>query len=84
MDVRSANDPVIASARCVRAGLWHHYMSRSRFRAFAPTPGPASFLDRVFRNQAIRRALESAGVEFIDENGGGPGVPLRKPPKQKR
>jgi len=28
---------------------------------------------------AIRRALESAGVEFIDENGGGPGVRLRKP-----
>jgi ribosome-binding protein aMBF1 (putative translation factor) len=27
---------------------------------------------------AIRRALESAGVEFIDENGGGPGVRLRK------
>ena len=25
---------------------------------------------------AIRRALESAGVEFIDENGGGPGVRL--------
>jgi hypothetical protein len=22
---------------------------------------------------AVRRALESAGVEFIDENGGGPG-----------
>jgi hypothetical protein len=28
---------------------------------------------------AVRRALESAGVEFIDENGGGPGVRLRKP-----
>jgi hypothetical protein len=28
--------------------------------------------------EAIRRALESAGVEFIDENGGGPGVRLRK------
>jgi hypothetical protein len=27
---------------------------------------------------AIRRALESAGVEFIDENGGGPGVRLRQ------
>jgi hypothetical protein len=27
---------------------------------------------------AIRRAIESAGVEFIDENGGGPGVRLRK------
>ncbi len=30
-------------------------------------------------DQAIRRALETAGVEFIDENGGGPGVRLRKP-----
>ena len=27
---------------------------------------------------AIRRAFELAGVEFIDENGGGPGVRLRK------
>ena len=27
---------------------------------------------------AIRRALEIAGVEFIDENGGGPGVRLHK------
>ena len=27
---------------------------------------------------AIRRALEAAGVEFIDGNGGGPGVRLRK------
>ena len=35
-------------------------------------------------NLAVRRALEAAGVEFIDGNGGGPGVRLRKPPKQKR
>ena len=28
---------------------------------------------------AVRRALEEAGVEFIDENGGGAGVRLRKP-----
>jgi len=27
---------------------------------------------------AIRRAFELAGVEFIDENGGGPGVRFRK------
>ena len=27
---------------------------------------------------AVRAALEEAGVEFIDENGGGPGVRLRK------
>jgi len=26
----------------------------------------------------VRRALEAAGVEFIAENGGGPGVRLRK------
>jgi hypothetical protein len=32
---------------------------------------------------ALRRALESAGVEFIDENGGGPGVRLRKPVRGK-
>jgi ribosome-binding protein aMBF1 (putative translation factor) len=29
-------------------------------------------------DSAVRRALEHAGVEFIDENGGGPGVRLRK------
>jgi transcriptional regulator with XRE-family HTH domain len=28
---------------------------------------------------ALRKALEVAGVEFIDENGGGPGVRLRSP-----
>ena len=26
----------------------------------------------------VRRTLEAAGVEFIDENGGGPGVRLKK------
>ena len=29
-------------------------------------------------DSAVRRTLESAGVEFIDENGGGPGVRLKK------
>ena len=28
--------------------------------------------------QAIQRALESAGIEFIDENGSGVGVKFRK------
>jgi DNA-binding XRE family transcriptional regulator len=31
----------------------------------------------------IRIALEKAGVEFIDENGGGPGVRLRKRQRSK-
>ena len=26
----------------------------------------------------LQQALETAGIEFIDENGGGPGVRLRK------
>jgi transcriptional regulator with XRE-family HTH domain len=32
---------------------------------------------------AIRATLESAGVEFIDENGGGPGVRLKKKARRK-
>jgi transcriptional regulator with XRE-family HTH domain len=31
----------------------------------------------------LQHALESAGVEFIDENGGGPGVRLRKRQRKK-
>ena len=34
--------------------------------------------------EVIRRALESAGVEFINENGGGPGVRLIKRQRLKR
>jgi predicted transcriptional regulator len=29
--------------------------------------------------EVVRRALEEAGIKFIDENGGGAGVRLRKP-----
>ncbi len=32
----------------------------------------------------LRRAFELAGVEFIDENGGGPGVRLRKRQRPKK
>jgi predicted transcriptional regulator len=35
-------------------------------------------IPRVSTAQAIRSALEKAGVEFIAENGGGPGVRLKK------
>jgi len=34
-------------------------------------------------DQAIRHALEQAGVEFINAEGGGPGVRLRMPPAEK-
>jgi hypothetical protein len=33
---------------------------------------------------ALRRALETAGVDFIDENGGGPGVRLKKAKRETR
>jgi hypothetical protein len=33
----------------------------------------------VANQAALRQALEAAGVEFIDENGGGAGVRLRTP-----
>ena len=34
--------------------------------------------------EKILNAMETAGVEFIDENGGGPGVRLRKPQQTRR
>jgi hypothetical protein len=38
----------------------------------------------VANGLAVRRALEAAGVEFIDENGGGPGVRLRDRQRPKK
>jgi hypothetical protein len=35
-------------------------------------------------DQAIRRALEAAGIEFIAKNGGGIGVRLRAPRNQRK
>jgi hypothetical protein len=34
--------------------------------------------------EALQRVLEAAGVEFIDENGGGPGVRLRTRQQKKK
>ena len=42
-----------------------------QFEAGAHSPRRATL-------EVIKRAFEAAGVEFIDENGGGPGVRLRK------
>lgn len=41
------------------------------FERGARSPYPRTLKD-------IRHALEAAGVEFIDQNGGGPGVRLRE------
>ena len=34
--------------------------------------------------EAIQRALEAGGIDFIDENGGGPGLRLKKRQARKR
>jgi transcriptional regulator with XRE-family HTH domain len=51
-----------------RAGVTANTVSRIENGADAKQ----STIDR------LRQSLEAAGVEFIDENGGGPGVRLRK------
>ncbi len=33
---------------------------------------------RVSNNESLKQTFEAAGVEFIPENGGGPGVRLKK------
>ncbi len=43
--------------------------------------GPLGGRDQT--GNKIRLALEKGGVEFIDENGGGPGVRLRKRQQKK-
>ena len=45
-------------------------------------PGPLAAQERTIVE--LRKALERAGVEFIAENGGGPGVRLRKPKRSIR
>jgi hypothetical protein len=42
-----------------------------------------SFRTLKGRIPSLQRAIESAGAEFIDENGGGPGVRLRKRQQKK-
>jgi hypothetical protein len=44
---------------------------------------PIALARFVSQGLAVRRALETAGVEFIDENGGGPGVRLQKGHRKK-
>ena len=49
-------------------------------------PGPSGDGElggRENTSEKIRQAIEKAGVEFIDENGGGAGVRLRKRQKKK-
>jgi transcriptional regulator with XRE-family HTH domain len=55
----------------------HSVVSVTTVRRAELTPSKTA-LTRA-NDQAIRRALEQAGVEFIDAESGGPGVRLRTP-----
>jgi hypothetical protein len=55
---------------------WHSSVSLRTIRRAEIGDGQTSLT--APNDLAIRRAFELAGVEFIDENGGGPGVRLRK------
>jgi ribosome-binding protein aMBF1 (putative translation factor) len=54
----------------------HSALSVATIRRAELTKGETSMT--VANDLAVRRALETAGVEFINENGGGPGVRLRQ------
>ena len=57
--------------------------SRQKERACAELTEHATSMTAA-NDFAVRRALEGAGVEFIDENGGGPGLRLRKRQRAKK
>ena len=52
------------------------YVSTPTIKRLEAQDGPLGGRDET--GAKIRSALESAGVEFIEENGGGPGVRLKK------
>jgi transcriptional regulator with XRE-family HTH domain len=56
------------------SGLHRNTITNIEVGRYAGDPETLARIQRVFRQ---------AGVEFIDENGGGPGVRLRKPPSAK-
>jgi hypothetical protein len=68
-------------------GAWIQAYSKQRSTAIRRTELADGATSMTAANDlAVRRALEAAGVEFIDENGGGPGVRLCNPqrPKQRK
>jgi hypothetical protein len=73
-----AHMDVVADAGAVRCGVvgpkYVHLRAPAEPRAW-PTMPTAMTLANA---SAIRRALENAGVELIEENGGGPGARLKQ------
>jgi transcriptional regulator with XRE-family HTH domain len=89
MDQEDSNVLTIAQIRAARGLLgWSQSELAGRAGLSLPTvkrveagTGPNVSDDARAR---IQRALELGGVQFIAENGGGPGLRLRKRPRSKR
>ena len=60
----------------------HSSVSEPTIARLESVDGPVA--GRPSTAEKIRAALEKAGIEFIDENGGGPGVRLRKRQRLKK
>jgi transcriptional regulator with XRE-family HTH domain len=56
------------------SGLHRNTITNLEIGRYAGNPATIAMLERVFRE---------AGIEFIEENGGGPGLRLKKRPKKK-
>lgn len=81
-DVNKNENPVINSTQCRMARAALGLGVRELAAAAVVSPNTIARLERGEELKgstlaAIRAALEAAGVEFIMENGGGPGVRLR-------
>ena len=68
---------------------WSQADLAERSRVSEPTVARLESVDgelggRESTADKIRAAIESAGIEFIQENGGGPGVRLRKRQRPRR
>jgi transcriptional regulator with XRE-family HTH domain len=57
------------------SGLHRNTITNLEVGRYAGDPQTLDLIEKVFRE---------AGVEFLDENGGGPGVRLRKQQQRKR
>jgi transcriptional regulator with XRE-family HTH domain len=88
MDQQENSSITIEQIRAARGLLgWSQTELASRAGLSLPTVKrvEAGFGPRVSdeARAKLQQALQTAGVVFIDENGGGPGVRLKKPPKKR-
>jgi transcriptional regulator with XRE-family HTH domain len=88
MDQQKSSLITIEQIRAARGLLgWSQTELASRAGLSLPTVKrvEAGFGPRVSDDarSKLQKAMETAGVVFIDENGGGPGVRLKKPHKKR-